>query len=95
MAALPSEKIYLGLALLVAAGSAAGFGTLVLRQERAEAGRGAGGDQQGESEVDLFAGEGGHAVGIPGSGIGRFGAALGGQRGQELDVFDRDGEAGG
>jgi hypothetical protein len=37
MAALPSEKIYLGLALLVVAGSAAGFGTLVLRQERAEA----------------------------------------------------------
>jgi hypothetical protein len=37
MAALPSDKIYLGLALLVVAGSAAGFGTLVLRQERAEA----------------------------------------------------------
>lgn len=37
MAALPSEKIYLGLALLVVAGSAAGFGTLVLRQERADA----------------------------------------------------------
>jgi hypothetical protein len=37
MAVLPSEKIYLGLALLVVAGSAAGFGTLVLRQERADA----------------------------------------------------------
>ena len=37
MAALPSEKIYLGLALLVVAGSAAGFGALVLRQERADA----------------------------------------------------------
>ncbi len=37
MAALPSEKIYLGLALLVVAGSAASFGTLVLRQERAVA----------------------------------------------------------
>ncbi|MFZ9747293.1 MAG: hypothetical protein ACO3G4_11750 [Opitutaceae bacterium] len=37
MAALPSEKIYFGLALLVVAGSAAGFGTLVLRQEHADA----------------------------------------------------------
>jgi hypothetical protein len=37
MAALPSEKIYLGLALLVVAGSAAGFGSLVLRREHADA----------------------------------------------------------
>lgn len=37
MAALPSEKIYLGLALLIVVGSATGFGTLVLRQQRAEA----------------------------------------------------------